>query len=129
MTAVEQELLDLNQRLLVSIVQGDWAAYTTLCHSSLTCFEPETRGQLVGGLAFHQYYFDLGGPSSKRLVTMASPHVRMLGPDAALLCYVRLTQYLDANGAPQTSRVEESRVWQKIDGRWQHVHFHRSSTN
>src|SRR5262245_53985304 len=126
MTTTEDELLELNQQLLNCIVQGDWTTYGTLCHSSLTCFEPETRGQLVAGLSFHQYYFELGGPSSNRQVTMASPHVRQLGTDAALICYVRLTQYVDANGATQTARVEETRVWQKIDGRWQHVHFHRS---
>jgi len=128
MPTLEQELLDLNQQLLECIVGGDWAKYKQLCHESLTCFEPETRGQVVIGLPFHKYYFDLGGPASKRLVTMASPHVRMMGPDAAVLSYARLTQYLDANSAPQTSRVEETRVWQKIDGRWQHVHFHRSTS-
>lgn len=129
MASLEQELLDLNLQLLNSIVGGDWDKYQQLCHTSLTCFEPETRGQVVGGLPFHKFYFDLGGPSSKKLVTMASPHVRMLGADAAVLSYVRLTQYVDAQGSPQTSRVEETRVWQKIDGRWQHVHFHRSSSN
>lgn len=129
MSSSDQELIDVNQKLLDAIVGGDWETYRQLCHESLTCFEPETRGQVVVGLPFHKFYFDLGGPSSRRLVTMASPHVRWLGPDAAVLSYVRLTQYLDANGAPQTSRVEETRVWQKIDGRWQHVHFHRSSSN
>lgn len=130
MNAADQEIWNLNQRLLNSIVQGDWAAYEQLCHSSLTCFEAETRGQLVEGLPFHKYYFELGGGTpAKRQVTMAAPHLRWLGADAAVLSYVRLTQYLDANGAAQTARVEETRVWQKIDGRWQHVHFHRSTSN
>ena len=57
---------------------------------------------------------------------MASPHVRMLGSDAAVICYVRLTQSLDAAGAPQTSKFEETRIWQKVGGAWKHVHFHRS---
>jgi hypothetical protein len=25
-----------------------------------------------------------------------------------------------------TTATEETRVWQRKDGRWQHVHFHRS---
>lgn len=127
MTDVTQEILSLNQKLLDSIVSADWKTYASLCDASITCFEAEARGQLVGGMAFHKYYFDLGGPAAKKLVTMASPHVRMLGSDAAVLSYVRLTQSLDAAGAPQTSKFEETRVWQKIGGAWKHVHFHRSA--
>ena len=58
--------------------------------------------------------------------TMASPHVRMLSDSAALVAYVRLVQKLDAAGSPITVRSEETRLWQKLGGRWQHVHFHRS---
>jgi hypothetical protein len=125
--SLEQDLIAVNQRLLESIVNQDWATYAELCHPSLTCFEPESRGQVVSGLPFHQYYFELPGSKSKRLVSMTGVHVRLMGTDAAVLSYVRLTQYLDGAGAPQTGRVEETRVWQKVDGKWQHVHFHRSS--
>ena len=123
-----QELLDLNQRLLTAIVFGDWNAYEKLCDPSITCFEPEARCQVVVGMPFHKYYFDLPcppGPKPHKNVTMAQPHVRIMG-DAAVLSYIRLTQSLDATGAPQTGRVEETRVWQKIGGAWKHVHFHRS---
>jgi len=119
------ELLALNQKLLDAIVSGDWAAYVELCDPTLTAFEPEAKGQLVAGLAFHRFYFDFGKPAPPRLVTMASPHVRLIG-DAAILSYVRLNQKLDPGGAPVTAAVEETRVWQKKDGRWWHVHFHRS---
>jgi len=125
--SVEQELLAVNQRLLESIVNQDWGTYAELCDATLTCFEPESRGQVVEGLPFHQYYFDLPGSKNKRNVTMTGVHVRVMSDNAAVLSYVRLTQHLDAAGAPQTSRVEETRVWQKVDGRWKHVHFHRSS--
>ena len=124
---MSHEILAVNQRLLESIVNQNWEAYAELCDATLTCFEPESRGQVVEGMAFHKYYFDLPGGKTARNVTMSQPHVRMLGPDAAVLSYVRLTQYLDAAGVPQTSRVEETRVWQKIDGKWKHVHFHRST--
>jgi calcium/calmodulin dependent protein kinase II association protein len=123
------ELLALSQKLLESIVSGDWKTYESLCEPSITCFEPEARGQLAIGMAFHKYYFDLPGTPQKpaKNVTMSQPHVRMLGSDAAVICYVRLTQSLDANGAPQTGRVEETRIWQRIGGQWKHVHFHRSA--
>jgi len=125
---LSQQLLDLNQKLLTAIVSGDWKTYETLCDPSITCLEPEARGQVASGMAFHKYYFDLPGSPQKpaKNVTMSQPHVRLLGTDAAVLSYVRLTQSLDANGSPQTGRMEETRVWQKIDGQWKHVHFHRS---
>ena len=127
-TDLSQQLLDLNQKLLVAIVGGDWKTYESLCDPSITCFEPEARGQLAVGMAFHKYFFDLPATPQKpaKNVTMCQPHVRLLGDNAAVLSYVRLTQSLDANGQPQTSRVEETRVWQRIDGNWKHVHFHRS---
>lgn len=53
----------------------------------------------------------------------------MLAPDAAVVSYVRLQQKLTADGAPKTVSTEETRVWQKIDGKWKNVHFHRSPTN
>ena len=129
MADTHQELLDLNQKLLVSIVTGDWKTYESLCEDSITCFEPEARGQLAIGMPFHKFYFDLSASPQKpaKNVTMSQPHVRLMGDNAAVLSYVRLTQSLDASGAPQTGRMEETRVWQKIGGQWKHVHFHRSA--
>lgn len=130
------ELLRLTQRLLDSIAEGDWATYEELCDPTLTCFEPEAQGQIVEGLPFHRFYFDLaggdkpaaGGDAPKmppRNTTLARPHVRIMG-DAAVVCYVRLNQRVDAAGQPTVAAVEETRVWQRRDGRWRHVHFHRS---
>ena len=59
--AVTQELLQLNQRLLDSIARADWKTYEELCDPSLSAFEPESQGQLVEGLPFHRFYFNLGG--------------------------------------------------------------------
>lgn len=126
---MSDEIIALNQKLLDSIVRGDWKTYEALCDSSITCFEAEARGELVSGMAFHKFYFDLGGSPTKKVVSMCSPNVRMLGSDGAVVCYVRLTQSTDAAGNPQTSRVEETRVWQKISGQWKHVHFHRSTNS
>ncbi len=121
------ELLKLNQRLLDAIMSSDWATYAELCDPSLTAFEPEAAGQLVAGLQFHKFYFDLGPAKGPRQVTMASPHVRVMG-DVAIVSYVRLNQKLDASGAMTTAAFEETRVWQRRDGKWRHVHFHRSKT-
>lgn len=123
--ASEQELLALNQRLLESILAADWQTYEELCDPTLSAFEPEGRGQLIVGMPFHQFYFGLSKSAGPFQVTMASPHVRWLGIDAAVVSYVRLVQKL-ADGAPVTVATEETRVWQRRDGKWRHVHFHRS---
>src|SRR5665811_1298051 len=86
------ELLALNQRLLDSIVSADWATYEKLCDPSISCFEPEARGRVVEGMPFHKFYFDLGKPSKVPQCTMCSPHVRLLGEEAAVISYVRLVQ-------------------------------------
>lgn len=126
MSDITAELLDLNQKLLVAIVTGDWVTYVQLCAPDITCFEPEARGQLVSGLPFHQYYFPATPvPNVKKNVTMCSANVRVIG-DAAVLAYIRLTQYQDANGVSHTAAAEETRVWERKAGQWKHVHFHRS---
>lgn len=124
----EAELIDLTHRLLDAIASGDWSTYTELCDPTLSCFEPEARGHLVEGMPFHKFYFDLGGNNPGQ-TTIASPHVRMLGADVAVVSYVRLVQRSEDGGAPGTSRFEETRVWQRQDGQWRHVHFHRSAND
>ena len=87
-----QEILNLNQRLLDAIAAADWKTYEELCEPELTCFEPEARGHLVQGLAFHRFYFDLGASPAARNTTIASPVVKFCGDDVAVVAYIRLTQ-------------------------------------
>jgi calcium/calmodulin-dependent protein kinase (CaM kinase) II len=122
----QAELLMLTQRLLESIATGDWATYQDLCDPGLTAIEPEAHGQLVEGMAFHRFYFDLGGVRGRHHTTMAAPHVRVMG-DVAVVAYVRLVQRVGPDGLPVTAAGAETRVWQRRDGRWRHVHFHRST--
>jgi calcium/calmodulin-dependent protein kinase (CaM kinase) II len=123
-----EELLEINQRLLDSIAAGDWESYAALCDPSLSCFEPETRGHLVEGMEFHRFYFDLGASAGPQNTTMCSPHVRLAG-DAAIISYVRLSQRLDTEGKPVSTRCEETRIWQRSEDGWRHVHFHRSAAS
>ncbi|MFM8284875.1 MAG: DUF4440 domain-containing protein [Planctomycetaceae bacterium] len=132
MAAPDDELLQLTHRLLDAIAAGDWSAYTSLVASDVTCFEPEARGHLVEGRGFHEYYFRLaaGTPAPAKTpsaTTIVAPRVRIIGADAAVVSYVRLVQKLDDQGKPVTVACEETRVWQRTDAGWRHVHFHRSS--
>ena len=140
-------LLQLSQGLLDAIAAGDWEAYSALCDESLTCFEAEAVGHLVEGMDFHRFYFEMGNVldgagqnSGERKAaeavkakpghnsTISAPKVRMLGPGAAVVTYVRLVQSVDAStGAPSTKAFEETRVWRRAEcGRWKNVHFHRT---
>jgi calcium/calmodulin-dependent protein kinase (CaM kinase) II len=123
--AATKELLDLTQRLLDSISRRDWATYESLCDPSLTAFEPEAAGQRVEGLDFHHFYFQQGGGRASQQTTLCAPHVRLLG-DVAVVTYVRLSQGINPEGLPHTAAHDETRVWHRRDGRWRHVHFHRS---
>lgn len=125
-TTITEEILTASRKLLASIDSGNWAEYVKLCDESITCFEPEALGHLVAGLPFHEFYFKLPDNGTPRQSTMASPDVRVLSDTSAVVSYVRLTQKLDAQGAPVSVRAMETRVWQKQNGVWKHVHFHRT---
>ena len=127
MSAVEHELLTVSQKLLMAIDTGDWKTYASLCDESISCFEPEALGQVVEGLAFHKFYFDLPASATKpaKQSTIASPHFRVMGT-CAVVSYVRVVQKLDGNGVPISTAAMETRVWEKQDAGWKHVHFHRS---
>jgi len=42
--------------------------FRSLCDPKITCFEPETIGNLVEGLDFHKFYFDTGMFKKLRLI-------------------------------------------------------------
>lgn len=124
----DEDIIAHTQRLLDSIGAGDWAAYASLCDENLSAFEPDSRGHLVCGLGFHKYYFDLDPGQSKPPAksTISEPNVKIFG-DVAVIAYTRLVQSLTADGTPQTSVSQETRVWHKSDDGWKNVHFHRSA--
>jgi calcium/calmodulin-dependent protein kinase (CaM kinase) II len=126
MNDARAELLQLTQRLLDCITAGDWATYQELCDPSLTAFEPEAAGQLVEGLPFHRFYFDLGGIHGRHQTTLCSPRVRILS-DVGVVTYVRLIQRLGPEGTAVTVASAETRIWHRIEGRWRNVHFHRTA--
>jgi Calcium/calmodulin dependent protein kinase II association domain len=129
--------VSLTQKLLDSVVSGDYKTYQSLCADNLTCFESETDGHLVQGMPFHKFFFDLPSDSKPKAppatVTMSGVHVRRLGDKAAVVAYVRFNQSytmsLDGKGMDgplQITKACETRVWEEIDGQWKHVHVHRS---
>ncbi|CAF4123508.1 unnamed protein product [Rotaria magnacalcarata] len=127
---LNSEITKVTEQLIQAIANSDYDMYKSLCDPKITCFEPETIGNLVEGLDFHKFYFDtvLSAKASKPTIncTMLTPVVHILGDESACIAYVLLLQFLDRNGQPQSVRTEETRIWHKKDSRWQCVHFHRS---
>ena len=124
MSSSEQEVVDATNALLGAIGRGDIAGYERLSDKGLTCFEPETQGHLIEGLAFHRHMLNLGrgGSTAAVLNTICAPSVRMLGPDHAMIAYVRIVQNGD-----KITQAQETRLWQRgRDGQWRNLHFHKS---
>ncbi|XP_056386582.1 calcium/calmodulin-dependent protein kinase type II subunit gamma isoform X21 [Hyla sarda] len=124
----KQEIIKITEQLIEAINNGDFEAYTKICDPGLTSFEPEALGNLVEGMDFHKFYFDnLLSKNTKPIhTTILNPHVHVIGEDAACIAYIRLTQYIDAQGRPRTMQSEETRVWYRRDGKWLNVHYHCS---
>ncbi|XP_052315331.1 calcium/calmodulin-dependent protein kinase type II delta 1 chain-like isoform X2 [Oncorhynchus keta] len=129
--ARKQEIIKVTEQLIEAINNGDFEAYTKICDPGLTSFEPEALGNLVEGTDFHKFYFENALSRSKQgpvHTILLNPHVHLIGEDAACIAYIRLTQYMDASGMPRTMQSEETRIWQRRDGKWQNIHFHRSGS-
>ncbi|XP_050193330.1 calcium/calmodulin-dependent protein kinase type II subunit beta isoform X1 [Myiozetetes cayanensis] len=126
--ARKQEIIKITEQLIEAVNNGDFEAYAKICDPGLTSFEPEALGNLVEGMDFHRFYFEnLLSKNNKPIhTTILNPHVHVIGEDAACIAYIRLTQYIDAQGRPRTSQSEETRVWHRREGKWQNVHFHGS---
>ncbi|KAL7035526.1 hypothetical protein ACKWTF_008426 [Chironomus riparius] len=123
-----QEVIKVTEQLIETINRGDFIGYTKICDPHLTAFEPESMGNLVEGMDFHKFYFEnvLGKNYRAINTTILNPHVHLLGEDTACIAYVRLTQYVDKQGIAHSHQSEETRIWNKRDGKWQNVHLHRS---
>ena len=56
--AKEQEIIKVTEQLLSALTSGDFDTFSKLCDPKITCFEPESLGNLVEGMDFHKFYFD-----------------------------------------------------------------------
>ncbi|OXA60712.1 calcium/calmodulin-dependent protein kinase type II alpha chain isoform X2 [Folsomia candida] len=144
LSAKKAEIIKLTENIIESINNGDLEQYTKLADPHMTAFEPESVGNLVAGMDFHKFYFENNAmtttsaagkfnnsASSGRNTTILNPHVHLLGDDAAVIAFIRLTQFFDKNlsGTPATTQHEETRIWHRKDGKWQMVHVHRSASS
>lgn len=126
----EQEIIKVTEQLLSALTSGDFETFSKLCDQKITCFEPESLGNLVEGMDFHKFYFDnfvTKTPARSHInTTVLHPTVHLMSDDAACIAYIRLTQFMDRDATAKTVQHEETRVWHRKNGRWVNVHCHRS---
>ena len=98
---VEFEVSRANGALLASISGGDFATYSTLCSSDITCFDSsETGGNLVEGLDFHQFYFDNANVLDvSARSTVSQPSVKLLSPKVMRACVSSRSGYIPTEPA------------------------------
>ncbi|XP_022243083.1 calcium/calmodulin-dependent protein kinase type II alpha chain-like isoform X4 [Limulus polyphemus] len=58
--ARKAEVIKITEQLLEAINISDFDIYTKNCDPQMTAFEPEALGNLVEGMDFHKFYFDIG---------------------------------------------------------------------
>jgi len=124
----KKEVLSKVHSLLYYICVGDLDAYQEMVLPTMTCFEPETKGQLIEGTQFHQFMFENSKRDRPKVnCTMIAPHVQLLGADAAVVSYIRLVQCTNSTtNMTTTERWSETRVLHKVSDTWKLAHCHRS---
>jgi ketosteroid isomerase-like protein len=118
-------LVAQTHELIAAISAGDFNKYASFCAAGLSCIEPETAGQIIKGLKFHEHYFTLpagDGPPVHKTTTLTDLQVRASG-DMGFVTYNRVTQT-----GSMTSVAQETRIWERSSstGEWVQVHFHKS---
>ncbi|MHA2104182.1 MAG: nuclear transport factor 2 family protein [Candidatus Hodarchaeales archaeon] len=122
----ESHIYDILMKLLHSIQKRDNQLYKTLVSEKLTCFEPESHGNLVKGLDFHLFFGNTIPPPENYHLEIVNPVIRVYG-ETAYASYTLLIQIKQGDDVKINS-VNETRIFHKESDSWRMVHFHRSNT-
>ena len=105
----------------------DWESYVRLTDEDLTCFEPETRDQIVTGRQFHKFYFqDSRRNSAKPNFEIVSPDVKLFKEGGAVISYIKKVSIVSESDTIVLKDAKETRVWKLEGENWKCIHFHRS---
>jgi len=118
-------LIDKVYDLVRAATSGNFAAYKALNSPTSTCIEPETRGNIISGLAFHEHYFSLPADPNQAPSQTTLTNVR------AKVCCESKMGFVTYNRVTQrgvdVSVAQETRIWEKDSAdEWVQVHFHKS---
>lgn len=122
----EQGVLDAVQKLLDAVSHCDTGAYSQLVAEDVSAFEFDVSPYRIDGIDFH---LNLMKEKGKRLrptqVSILTPRVQRFG-NIAIASYTRLNTVWDEDGEPEFDNCNETRVFERREGTWVMVHFHRS---
>lgn len=94
----------------------------------MTLIDSSITGAQMTGLNLFKFVCE---HTQKRPVSviMMYPNVLSLGPDAACISFVRITQIVDTANRPAVIQTEETMVWQRKNGAWRLMHVHRTANS
>ncbi|MHA1984249.1 MAG: nuclear transport factor 2 family protein [Candidatus Hodarchaeales archaeon] len=120
----ENQIYEILLKLLHSIQKRDNQTYKTLVSENLTCFEPESHGNLLEGLEFHLFFGENLPQPEKYHLEVIYPVIRVYR-DTAYASYSLLVQKKQGESVKVDS-AKETRIFHKENDSWRMVHFHRS---
>ncbi len=120
----DQELMDITLRIIRAMYRSDKETYASLVAEDLSSFEPEIAPYRIDGLPFHLGLIAGAGNGAPSRLDLLTPRVQIYG-ETGVVTYTLLKTFLTETGARFT-RVNEARVFAKINGAWKMVHLHKS---
>ena len=121
----ENEIKNVLLELLNAIHSGDVSTYNKLATEDLTCFEPETNGNPVDGLAFHQFFMENSIQTGKYHLELVRPIIRLVSEDVAYASYTLIINKI-VDGEFKIKSANETRIFKMMNNEWKMIHFHRS---
>ena len=130
---MQETILDLLDRNLQAIWDGDAAAFAALCAPDVSFFEWYISTQRIDGLDFHlrETAASFRAAEDRRKTgryevehEALQPKVQLYG-DVAIITYTLLMRYTTSTEVRHTTH-NETRVFHKRADGWQLVHCHKS---
>ncbi|OLS26090.1 MAG: hypothetical protein HeimC3_10630 [Candidatus Heimdallarchaeota archaeon LC_3] len=121
-----KEVKEVLMKILHGIQLRDNDTYKTYVKEDLTCFEPESQGFQIDGLDFHLFFGKVIPKPESYHLEIVRPTIRVFS-DTAYASYTLLVSKKQGVDV-KISSANETRIFQKEDGIWKMIHFHRSNT-
>jgi ketosteroid isomerase-like protein len=127
MNPEEQSVMDAVERLLAVVARCDAETYRKLVAEDVSSFEFDIAPFRIDTLDFHMHLLkqnaQTGAPAPR--IDILTPRVQVFG-NVAIASYT-LLKTVQVDGKSEFRSCNESRVFEKRDGTWVMVHFHRSA--
>lgn len=110
--------------LLHTIEKAEVETYQQRVSEKVTCFEPETGGAKVKGRDMHIFFVKNSTAPDHYFFDIIDPTFKISG-DLAYAAYTFLLAEI-SDGKTTSTTENVTRIFQKEEGEWKMVHFHRS---